>query len=285
MNSTMVNLLEYWITERNQVLANKKSGKPKPWSSDPIFQTYRFCNVDREDDTVTKWIHQHMRLPYRDDPYLWFNLALARFINLPECLNELGYFKEWKPERFLRVMDRREKLNLRRFNGAYIISGAGITPGKSKHSHLSDKVFTPLWKRRHEAPIDSYLCKSWDEFFSRTFGMGGFMRNQIIADMKYTDYLNYFATKDWDTYVSFGPGTRRGLNRVYGYPLDKSHKLDEWNLMVLRLREEILNRLPSFTIVLADLNNLANCLCEFDKYCRIKLEEGSRPKQLYPGKS
>lgn len=36
-------------------------------------------------------------------------------------------------------------------------------------------------------------------------------------------------------------------------------------------------------LALRDLNNLANCLCELDKYCRVKLGEG-KPRSKYVAK-
>ena len=44
----------YWINERHQIYLRKQADpKGWPWTSDPILQEYRFCNVFRELDTVT----------------------------------------------------------------------------------------------------------------------------------------------------------------------------------------------------------------------------------------
>ena len=42
--------------EREAVRMRRASGKPSPWSEDPIFQRGRFLNVFREDDRTTKSI-------------------------------------------------------------------------------------------------------------------------------------------------------------------------------------------------------------------------------------
>jgi len=81
----------YWITEREAIRKRRAAGQPAPWTSDPILNSFRFCNVRREDDAVTRHIAQRWREPRADDPHLWFAMAVARFINLPDTLDELGY--------------------------------------------------------------------------------------------------------------------------------------------------------------------------------------------------
>ena len=51
---TPLNRLVYFITEREAIRLKKEAGEPKPWTSDPILQQYRFCNVRRMDDKVSK---------------------------------------------------------------------------------------------------------------------------------------------------------------------------------------------------------------------------------------
>ncbi len=55
---------EFFATaaERFRILQRKEIEKlPKPWSEDPIFQEWRFCNVFREHDRTTKWFHYNIR--------------------------------------------------------------------------------------------------------------------------------------------------------------------------------------------------------------------------------
>lgn len=54
----------HWIIEREKIRIKKETGEPFPWTEDPILKAYRFCNVRREDDTVTKWIAENIRKPY-----------------------------------------------------------------------------------------------------------------------------------------------------------------------------------------------------------------------------
>lgn len=59
-----------WIRAREAIRLKKEAGAPPPWIEDPILATYRFCNVRREDDLVTRWVRSHVRDPYHDHPML-----------------------------------------------------------------------------------------------------------------------------------------------------------------------------------------------------------------------
>lgn len=61
-------------------------GSPDQWTTDPILRACRFCNVYREDDRVTRWINEHVRVPYAHHPELLTMLAIARWINWPDTL-------------------------------------------------------------------------------------------------------------------------------------------------------------------------------------------------------
>ena len=67
----------HWIIERSTIYEKKTKGLPKPWTDDPIFQQYKFTNVEREHDTVSIWIKENWIDPYRDHPNLWFATAVS----------------------------------------------------------------------------------------------------------------------------------------------------------------------------------------------------------------
>ena len=51
----------YFVAERELVRHRKESGTPGPWTDDPVLQQYRFTNVRRRDDRMTKWFIEHLR--------------------------------------------------------------------------------------------------------------------------------------------------------------------------------------------------------------------------------
>ena len=259
-----------FIVDREAIRQRRLRGCNPPWTPDPILQQWRFCNVDREEDTVTRWIAANVRTR-TNEPLLWFNLVIARFFNLPETLERLGFIVDWNPTAFNLTMDHLQHTQARLYNSAYMIrAGTGADSGMPKHRYLVKRVFHPMWEARRLAPVAA-SCQEWSNWFRGFFGMGDFMRNQVITDMKHTQYLEH--AEDWETFVLLGPGTRRGMERLH---------LATTPERLLGLRGDLVKGLPGLARVWAEPNNVANALCEFDKYERVRLREG-RPKQRYPG--
>src|SRR6185369_16818331 len=98
-----------FITERHAVYKMRAAGFEKPWTKDKILQRYRFCNVYRELDKVTVWIRDNWRAPNANNPDLWFAMLVARKVNLPEAMADVGNPLPWDPKKFLKALDRRAK--------------------------------------------------------------------------------------------------------------------------------------------------------------------------------
>jgi hypothetical protein len=270
----------YFIKERESVRIKKETGKPMPWTNDPIIAEWRFCNVNRCHDRETIWIFKNIASRHIDS--LWFFLALARFVNWRETLAELLPMTEWDPKFFKKVMRERGERGEKVWTGAYLVP-SGPT-GVARHDFLADQLFTPMWEKRNLAPTNARTCAEWSGFFRTFVGMGDFMRNQIITDMKYTWHLPPSVVEDWHTFCLAGPGTMRGLNRIEGRPVNTSWRRPDNANVVLQsvrrsLRESLGERDPIFEHM-HDLNNLSNCFCEFDKYMRVKNGEG-KPRSRY----
>jgi hypothetical protein len=265
-----------FIKERERVRIVKEAGKPKPWTDDPILQTFRFCNVRREDDAVTRWIAKHWRNRAAKD--LWFAMVVARLFNNPDALEAIGFPIPWRSERTrMRLHDRRAA-GLKNFNAAYIVSTNGLK--MDKVDYVIDIILDQLWEaRRLFRPEPKEPLYKYHRKLEQARGLGSFMAAQVVADMKYAEPLN--KAPDWFTFAAPGPGSKRGLNRVRGMDPNTPWG-SSWLNILLELRDATLPLLPK------DLRNLhaqdiQNCLCEFDKYERIRTGEG-RPKQLYSGK-
>jgi len=252
----------------------------KPWTDDPILQAYRFCNVYRELDTVTQWVAKHWRTPHHDDKDLWFAMAVARWVNWPETLEQIGYPVPWNRTKFLSVLRRRKAKGDKVWTGAYMIGTQGNAMDKSLF--IADGVLRPLWNLREK--IRPRLGDTLASFAQRVIDVknqGKFMVGQIVADAKYADPCLLDAP-DWETWAVSGPGSRRGLNRVCGIDKDKGWNESVFLLTLSELREEVNRFLPNYMKPL-HAQDLQNCLCEFDKYERVRLGQG-RPRSLYPGR-
>jgi hypothetical protein len=270
-----------FISERERVRLRREAGEPAPWTKDPILQRFRFCNVNREHDRVTIGI----RRIYRDvDPHwLWFNLVIARLFNNVAFLEHVGPLtsKKWRWPLLDAANDFKAQGNTV-FNAAYIVSTNGRKMDKVQY--VVNEVLTPLSMYADRpagvAPLSHRRCAEWAEWMLRFQGLGDFMANQVITDYKYTVLLPRRTTPDWTTFVMAGPGTQRGLNRLMGRPVHGSIRRDVGVQELKAVRDLLVAQRHELVPHFADLNNLSNCFCEFDKYMRAKTGEG-RPKQLF----
>lgn len=271
--------LAKFIIARHAIYEARQTGKPKPWTDDPILRDYRFCNVYRELDTVTKWIADNWRTPNADHQDLWFAMAVARWVNWPDTLGAIGFPLPWDPQRFIDVLHARRGIGEKVWTGAYMIGTQGNA--KDKASFIAENVLQPLWNRREELrPQRGMSLEQFARPIINTKNQGTFMVGQIVADIKYAGVLQ--GAPDWAHWAVSGPGSRRGLNRVVGRQLDKGWNDKEFSAAMGELRPAINDALPPGMEAL-HAQDLQNCLCEFDKYERVRLGQG-RPRSLYPGR-
>ena len=269
-----------FIEKRHAIYLARQEGKLKPWTDDPILQSYRFCNVYRELDTVTRWISDEWRTPNSGDPDLWFAMAVARWVNWPDTLNEIGYPVPWDPNHFIDRIYSRKDRGLKVWTGAYMIGTQGNA--KDKPLFIAQNVLQPLWDRREELrPKPGTTLEEFARKIINIKNQGTFMVGQIVADAKYAD-PHLLDAPDWWTWTVSGPGSRRGLNRVIGNPLTKGWNDKDFKAAMLILRNDVNDELPPWMPEL-HAQDLQNCLCEFDKYERTRLGEG-RPRSGYPGR-
>lgn len=279
---TALERLLYFIKERESIRLKKERGESPPWTLDKILSEYRFCNVYREDDTVTKWISDHWLLPNKDDPDAWFAMVVARHLNLPESLSAVGYPAPWNPAQFLEVLSSRKRQGMRSYNSAYMIRANAQQPGQEKALYLCEKVFNPLWKKReHIRPREGGTLDSVHQRLQECFGLGSFLAAQVIADVKFVEPLK--SASDWWDFAASGPGSARGLNRVLGRPVKAPWKEEEWRQELIKLRKQIDPEIAALGFPRLSAQNLQNVSCEFDKYERVRLGEG-RPKRRYVAK-
>lgn len=271
--------LLYWIKERQFIYARKLAGMPKPWTKDKILQSYRFCNVYREQDTVTRWIATHWRDPFSFDEDLWFAMVVARLINWPDTLEEIGYPVPWNPRQFCRTIHDRQERGDKAFGGAYIVSTNGHALDKA--DYLAKHVLAPLWASRTSLrPSAADTLAQYHAKLTRFNGLGSFMAAQVIADLKYTPPLD--GATDWWSFAASGPGSRRGMNRILGRPISVPWREADWHKNLMALNEWIAPQVRDLGLQPLHAQDLQNCLCEFDKYMRTKNGEG-RPRATYPG--
>jgi hypothetical protein len=279
---TPIETLYYWVEEREAILQRRIMGDPMPWTKDPIMAKYRFCNVRREDDTVTRWIAKHIRKPFANHPHLWLMLCLARMINWPPTLELLIDNDAWplswrfNLKKLARLLDGIEG---KAYTGAYIIPAG---PGPSKGEYIAHTVIGELWgfRQRFDYLFDNDpSLERTHEILTGFVGWGPFLAYQAVVDIRFTKLLRY--APDVDTWAAAGPGTIRGLNRLHRRSLD--YRLQQ--RVALSEMRDIADKLRRRSDVHFDFSDIPNILCETDKYLRVANNEG-KPRSLYrPGGS
>lgn len=264
----------YWIKERHSIYLKRLGSAKAPWTDDVILQSYRFCNVRRMNDKVSKWLLESWYLPNYNSSSMFYNVVLARLINKPETLDYVGFQKQWySPYALARLISWREAGNTV-FNGAYIVSTNGLTGDKLEilFKHLIEPlVFDP-------PKLDTTSVERSVQVLTKYWGLSTFLGGQIVADL-------VFAMKgtwaDKGTWAAIGPGSRRGMNRALCRKLDSGMGQAEFNGHLTKAIQLVNDKLPHIAKGLHAID-VQNCLCEFDKYERCLWGEG-KPKQKYKG--
>ena len=280
--------LTEWVQARENLRLLKESDAPEPWTSDPILRMYRFTNIRRRDDRVSRWLQKTILGSYAVGkeltlPDLQF-FALCRFVNWPPTIAAIIKAGLWPPrplnlKAIGNLIDARTASGEKAWTGAYMVRAQpGYMGGKG--------LFVA------EQVVGAPLRRAWPEMqFMLQTGMrrpvwrvlidclnwGSFMSGQVVDDLTWTPALA--SPRDNYTWAPQGPGSLRGLNRVLGLPLGTKHEEMEWCLQLQEWREVIVKALgkgyDDFTLM-----DLQNCLCEYDKYERVRLGQG-RPRSMY----
>lgn len=291
-----------YARKRYQLMLDRTSGFPPPWTDDPILRDYRFCNVFREDDKTTKFIREHV--PHKGYGLRYLGaLVIARWFNRIETIERLlppdgtspPYFEQnllfrWDPQHD--GLDAWESAVRERLAGVKpLVTGAYMI----KTPAGMDKLSGLLWCLRQFLPHAIHLQVHIDEETTlegvwerlREFPyLGDFMAYEIVTDLRHTLMKT---APDINTWANPGPGCARGIDRLLGLPvgtLKRHQKVDREKMMgvMQNLLASSRNdkhwpaRWPKW-----EMREVEHTLCEFDKYERALFGQGT-PKQKYNGK-
>lgn len=285
----MIRKLAYFVSERENILYNKVTDpkQKKPWTEDEILKKYRFCNIHRRDDRVSAWIVQNIIIPYKEHEWLWIMLCIARYINWPPTIQDIMDKGEWPVESFSatafgEIIDKRMKRGKKTWTGAYLITGRNIPKDMGKGYFIAKNMVEPLFSNEtiphyltHTMPKDRSIEEVLG-LFKGVYGWGTFMAGQAVADMTYCHLLD--KAKDLYTFAPIGPGSTRGLNRIYGRTLEQIAHQDTFNEELIDTLE-IAKGWATIDLSTLTLHDWQNCMCEFDKY--IRASNGGRPRSNY----
>jgi hypothetical protein len=272
-----------FMEKRHSIFLARQDGKSKPWTSDRILQSYRFCNVYRELDRETIWLRQKWREPNSGDPRLFFAMLVARTINWSPTLEALGYPCPWDTDHFYEVLGNRRDHHEKIWTGAYMVTTHKKPIPKDRYYAA---IFGEAWGnwRALSPKKGETLEKYHGRLMMALDGIGSFIAGQVIADLKHDVKGNLFKASDWNSWSAPGTGSIRGMNRVLDRPYQLGIDHQMWKDTMAQLSRGItarMNRSKVFPSAV-DAQDLQNCLCEFDKYERARLGQG-KPRSTYNG--
>lgn len=299
--SKRVKLAAKWCVERHLIFIRKNSGEKKPWTQDPILQSYRFTNVYREVDRVTEEIMDEWVKPNIDNRNIGLIALTGRLINYTNTLvkmRDAGFDYTRKPnnERLFALYNSIRKTKEQLCTGAYIVNtifpkGFEKIDG-SKADYLANFFALEAWSHRDTiaTAVESGSFTQLLDAYTQVHGIGKFIANQAAVDLTYTGHIDHDIEGSW----SPGPGTMKGIKIITQNPdlrpgTDETMKaldtyLEDLNNEISRHKLFSANNKKMKTnIVPISTPNASNTLCEVSKYAAMVLGSRDRMKNTYKG--
>ncbi len=292
---------EFFATarERHSIYLRRQAGQAVPYTDDPIFQHWRFCNVFREIDKTTVWFRENVREPMRSKPEVLLATVVFRFFNrigVGEAIFkqlQLGPGSETAWETFLRSGDivhmKRAIINYVGLGGPYV-TGSYIISSPAGLGKLDGVLKIVEWFNQDyrqfqiEWNKDCTLQGVTEWLVSKFRFIGHFIAYEIVSDLRHTDLLS--RAPDIITWANPGPGATRGLNYLYGRVKtpSKGQLVEEMQeLLVLsrhslnwhRYTDERFDDWPAW-----EMREVEHWLCEYFKWSRAR-DTGRGPRQRF----
>lgn len=283
----------YFIKERERVRILKEGGYPKPWTDDEILQQYRFCNIRRMDDKVSKWLYQNWYQPYYNHPNMLVACVIARHFNVIHVFERITKCvfggsrtdTTYSPMSALAIIQDLKCQGKTVFNGAYMIHA---DKSADKSEMVINRVVQPFYD--NPPKLDYTSMEQCVGALTSFWNIGSFMAGQIVADLRWAACGPYDAIgkredtwKDRHTWAPIGPGSKRGMNRLLERDLACNLPQEEFMAHLSALIVECKSKLPKEIHSRLEAMDYQNCCCEFDKLDRT-IFDGKKPKQKYPGR-
>ncbi|CAE6405127.1 unnamed protein product [Rhizoctonia solani] len=285
--SPMLDTMFEWIHQRHELFLRRLEGHPPPWTEDPILRNHRFTNVSRTYDRATQFlINRVVNVGDQTHEELFFRTVLFRMFNRISTYEYLERrcgpltIANFNIPRWSGALTRLQNEGNSLYTGAYQINwpnfGAETAnkPSHEKHfiliKHMLDDGLPEKMRkytRLHDA-FESILVYP---------SCGQFISYQLALDLNMLPEVNY----DQDTWAPIGPGSMRGLLKMFG-PRVKGIE-NEAMLYLLSIQDQHWRRLevdmnqpihgPGLCPPRIGLPEIEHGLCEVDKYSRMKHPE------------
>lgn len=268
----------YFAAERLAILERRQNGTPGPWSEDPIFQEYKFCNTFRATDRISQYLIRNISYgdPTAAPQEIVFRTVLFRLFSKERTWEAITNYFGHQPliadiPHLIEPLEQALKLGAI-YTNAFILCATNTFGFERKHeNHIA--LLKHMFQRENLA--DKILeAKSLKAVFDMLKGyplIGNFMAYQIAIDLNYSNILA-FSEND---FTCAGPGALRGIEKVFMY-----HGKASPEHMVMHMVENQEKAFKEFGFQFKGLFgrplqaiDCQGLFCETDKYCRVAFPE------------
>ncbi|WP_196521533.1 nucleotide kinase domain-containing protein [Nostoc sp. WHI] len=269
----------YWrfATMRQEVFFNKINNVPRPWTSDPIINTYKFCNAYRASDRVSQYLIKNVIYDEnrsKNEEEVILRILLFKIFNKIETWeyleNKIGDYitlSNFESNTYSNILEEAMNLGYVIYTSAYMSCASkefGYDKKHQNHLALIDKMVV------QDRVVNSIVkAKNFEDVFQIIQEyplLGKFMAYQLATDINYSEIINF----DENSFTIAGPGAERGISKCFLNTDGKTYT-DIIHWMTENQEKEFqrlglnFQSLWGHPLQAIDCQNL---FCETDKYCR-----------------
>ena len=269
----------YWrfAAMRQEVFFNKLKNVRPPWTSDPILNTYKFCNAYRVSDRVSQYLIKNViydENKSQNEEEVLFRILLFKIFNkietweyLESKIGDYITLSNFDLEGYSNILQEAMNIGYVIYTSAYMSCASkefGYDKKHQNHLALIDKMVVK------DRVINRIVkAKSLEEIFHILESyplLGKFMAYQLATDINYSEVINF----DENSFTIAGPGAERGIDKCFIDTKGKSYAD-----IIYWMTENQENQFQSLGLNFKSLwgrplkaIDCQNLFCETDKYCR-----------------
>lgn len=272
-----------FMRERHNIFERRFiRGEAPPWTTDPVLANYKYTNVYRELDRGTIWLQRRvLETDDLDQMEKLFWVMAYRIGFSPDTFD--GFWSLYG-----RSVDEQTLSNLVIYlsncrggiwTDAYTVTPVQYAGSHKKYENIVSGILLQL-RPRLQYLIDQMMAaenlKQCHIIIQSSLGFGDFLAYEVVCDLMYPGGLLWgrFTEDDW---VNVGPGAKRGLNYMITHRNGMSYAE-----IIKILKDGQDGYFARFGIVPIVWNGkkltlrcIEHALCEFSKYQRIQIGEGT----------
>jgi hypothetical protein len=273
-NSKMHKEMIGFANKRMMIYEEKEKGNSPPYSSDPILNKFRFCNIYRELDRQTIFYHKFLRHIRSNFPLWLLDLSFCRFICNTETIEKIG-LPSFHENKNTELYQKLLQLPSPKYGNAYIFPISIIQKSKYDTREKFLCFYLPKVIKEVARQIENFNKESVSNVLPKIIELFGFNFRfhwtEILIDVayQYPDKIDLFKQ------FPIGPGALPTIKQINDRKtpeevcLTLTHTVPD-NFNYLELNGEK---------VYLSTENWEGICCEFRKY--KNLLNGKGRKRLY----